>query len=159
MGSLPLTLRRNRPLQGAGRFVLFAMIGASGLVENQASVWLLVGSGMGYLAAAVAGTEIAPAWNFVWTERLVFHARSEGRWKRSAWFMIMNSAWLGLQVLVLYTLTEWAGLHLLDANLIAMIAPTAGRFLIADRAIWRNRQTSAVPYGRIELGLGNRDRA
>jgi putative flippase GtrA len=156
MSSIPLRLERlDRRLEGIARFVRFATIGVSGLLVNEGVVWLLAMAKVGYIAAAIAGTEIASAWNFVWTEQLVFHARGEGRWKRFAWFTIMNSVWLGLQVPVLFTLTEWAGLHPLDANLIAIVAATAGRFLIADRAIWGDRKGGATQYGRIEPGPGN----
>ena len=62
-----------------GRFVGFAVVGASGLVVNQVALWFLTSKvGVYYLLSAVVATQISTIWNFALVERFVFDGGHDG---------------------------------------------------------------------------------
>ena len=139
------------PLEGRGRsrfgrLLRFAAVGLSGLFVNQAALWAATdGIGIHYVVSAILATQLSTAWNFALSEWWVFKAERAGRWTRLFWFSVMNNAWLAARVPFLFVLTEWAGLHYLLSNFIALSASTLARFAIADTWIWTGR--GAGPLG------------
>ena len=70
----------NAPSGKVGRFVGFAVVGASGLVVNQMALWFLTSKlGVYYLLSAVLATQISTIWNFALVERFVFNDEHEDR--------------------------------------------------------------------------------
>ena len=129
-----------------GRLLRFAAVGVTGLVVNQLALWAATdGIGIHYVFSAILATQLSTAWNFALSEWWVFKAERTGRWTRLFWFAVMNNAWLAARVPFLFMLTEWAGLHYLLSNFIALAASTVGRFAIADTWIWTGR--GAGPLG------------
>jgi dolichol-phosphate mannosyltransferase len=129
-----------------GRLLRFAAVGLSGLFVNQAALWAATdGIGIHYVVSAILATQLSTAWNFALSEWWVFKAERAGRWTRLFWFSVMNNAWLAARVPFLFVLTEWAGLHYLLSNFIALSASTLARFTIADTWIWTGR--GAGPLG------------
>ena len=129
-----------------GRLFRFAAVGITGLVVNQLALWAATdGLGVHYVFSAILATQLSTAWNFALSEWWVFKAEKTGRWKRLFWFAVMNNAWLAARVPFLFVLTEWAGLHYLLSNFIALAASTAARFAIADTWIWSGR--GSAPLG------------
>ncbi|HET6770863.1 MAG TPA: GtrA family protein [Actinomycetota bacterium] len=123
-----------------GRLFRFAAVGITGLVVNQLALWAGTdGLGVHYVFSAILATQLSTAWNFALSEWWVFKAERSGRWKRLFWFAVMNNAWLAARVPFLFVLTEWAGLHYLLSNFIALAASTVARFAIADTWIWSGR--------------------
>ena len=129
-----------------GRLLRFGAVGLTGLVVNQLALWAATdGIGIHYVLSAVLATQLSTAWNFALSEWWVFKAERTGRWTRLFWFSVMNNAWLAARVPFLFVLTEWAGLHYLLSNFIALAASTLARFAIADTWIWTGR--GAGPLG------------
>jgi putative flippase GtrA len=123
-----------------GRLFRFAAVGITGLVVNQLALWAATdGLGVHYVFSAILATQLSTAWNFALSEWWVFKAERTGRWTRLFWFAVMNNAWLAARVPFLFVLTEWAGLHYLLSNFIALAASTVARFGIADSWIWSGR--------------------
>jgi dolichol-phosphate mannosyltransferase len=119
------------------RLLRFAAVGVSGLLVNQLALWAATdGFGVHYLLSAILATQFSTAWNFALSEWWVFKAERAGRSRRLFWFAVMNNAWLVARVPFLFMLTEWAGLHYLLSNFIALAASTVARFAIADTWIW-----------------------
>jgi dolichol-phosphate mannosyltransferase len=119
------------------RLFRFAAVGVSGLVVNQLALWAATdGLGIHYVVSALLATQLSTAWNFALSEWWVFKADRPGRGKRLFWFAVMNNGWLAARVPFLFVLTEWAGLHYLLSNFIALAASTLARFAIADTWIW-----------------------
>jgi dolichol-phosphate mannosyltransferase len=49
-----------------GRFLGFALIGATGLVVNQVALWVFTEKfGIYYLLSAILATQVSTVWNFV----------------------------------------------------------------------------------------------
>jgi putative flippase GtrA len=120
-----------------GRLFRFAAVGVSGLLVNQLALWAATdGVGIHYVVSAILATQLSTAWNFALSEWWVFKAERKGRFTRLFWFAVMNNAWLAARVPFLFMLTEWAGLHYLLSNFIALAASTLARFAIADTWIW-----------------------
>jgi dolichol-phosphate mannosyltransferase len=120
-----------------GRFLGFGLVGITGLVVNQAALFVFTSKlGIYYLLSAVIATQCSTVWNFVLVERLVYDGPSAGRGRRFVWFALMNNAWLILRVPILFALTERAGLSYLWSNAIALCTATVLRFAIADSMIW-----------------------
>ncbi|MEP6972836.1 MAG: GtrA family protein [Actinomycetota bacterium] len=128
------------PSSRMGRFLGFALVGASGLVVNEVALWVLTSKvNLYYLFAAVLATELSTVWNFALVERFVFDGGQEGRWGRLGWFALMNNLWLLVRTPFLYLLTDGAGLQPLISNAIVLGAMTLVRFGIADTFIWADR--------------------
>ena len=128
------------PSSRFGRFLGFAVVGASGLVVNQVALWFLTSKvGIYYLLSAVLATQISTVWNFALVERFVFDGGHEGRWVRLGWFALMNNLWLLVRTPFLYLLTESAGLNYLISNAVVLGAMTLVRFGIADSLIWADK--------------------
>jgi putative flippase GtrA len=123
-----------------GRFLGFALVGATGLVVNQVTLWILTEKvGIYYLLSAILATQVSTLWNFALVERWVFDGGTEGRWRRLGLFAIMNNAWLLLRTPFLFLLTEGVHVNYLWSNAIVLGAMTLVRFGIADRVIWADR--------------------
>ena len=117
----------------------FAAVGASGIVVNQLILWLWVaGAGRHYLLGAVVATQGSTAWNFYWTEHLVFpDAGTRRLWPRFWAFLVMNNSTLLLRVPLLALLTSFLGVNYLVSNLLTLVALFLLRFLVSDRLIWK----------------------
>ena len=128
------------PTSRGGRFIGFAVVGASGLVVNQVALWFLTSKmGIYYLLSAVIATQLSTIWNFALVERFVFDGGREGRLVRLGWFALMNNLWLLFRTPFLYLLTTGAGLNYLISNAVVLGAMTLVRFGIADNLIWADR--------------------
>jgi glycosyltransferase involved in cell wall biosynthesis len=153
---LLLTLRVKGVAPRALRFVL---VGASGLIVNQA---LLVAftdmGGLHYLLSAGLATQGSSLWNFTLTEGWVYHDRleSQGRFQRLGQFLIMNNGSLLLRVPFLALLTSGLGVHYVASNVITLLALALGRYLFSDQLIWggslkRARNTRLSPASGVRL--------
>ena len=92
------------------RFVQFVLVGASGLVVNQAAFWMFH-ERLGLFAglAAVLSTQFSTVWNFALVERFVFKGTDRHRWRRFGWWWVMNNAWLLLRIPFMYLLHNELG--------------------------------------------------
>jgi dolichol-phosphate mannosyltransferase len=128
-----------------GRFLGFALIGATGLVVNQVALWVFTEKfGIYYLLSAILATQVSTVWNFVLVERWVFDGGTEGRLRRLGLFWLMNNAWLLLRTPLLWVLTSAVHINYLWSNALVLGAMTLVRFGIADRLIWADRGSDGV---------------
>lgn len=128
-------------MESVVRLIKFGLVGATGLVVNQAVLWAATdGLGFHYLLSAVIASQISTLSNFALAERFVFDGRPDGRIWRLFWFSVMNNLWLVARLPFLYLLTDRVGMHYLLSNLIVLTSSTLLRFLISDRWIWGERQ-------------------
>jgi putative flippase GtrA len=133
---------RSRPtLRGLAALPVgrFALVGLSGIVVNQLTLWAMVdGLGLNYLLGAVLSAQSAIAWNFMLTERWVFGGRRTGAIApRAMGFALVANATLIFQVPLLALLTAVLGLHYLVSNALSVALGFGLRFLLSDRIIWR----------------------
>jgi dolichol-phosphate mannosyltransferase len=132
------------------RFAGFALVGASGLLVNMLLFWALaVESNMNYILAAVIATQGSTIWNFLLSERLVFHGQEKRRGypARMGLFFLMNNAALLLRGPLLVLFVAGFGTGKLLGNLASLLALTLIRFSIADTWIWApKRETRLHAY-------------
>ncbi|AEV87002.1 dolichol-phosphate mannosyltransferase [Actinoplanes sp. SE50] len=130
------------------RLLIFALIGLSGLLPNQAALWALNHlAGVHYLAAAVLANLVAVGWNFALTDTLLYRSRRAHRSLRSrlSRFFLLGNADLLLRIPLLALLVDGAHLGVLPANLVTLVVSFAARFLISDKVIYRARTLRPVP--------------
>lgn len=130
----------------AGRFGLFATVGATGLVVNTLLLAGLAGGlGLYYILAAVLATQGSTLWNYVLTERWVFR---RGRLRRRtshrmAMFFLVNNVALVLRIPLLYVFTTLGGIHYLLSNILTIAILLVIRFTLADTWIWATSSDDA----------------
>jgi dolichol-phosphate mannosyltransferase len=138
---------------GAQRFrmLAFALIGLSGLLPNQLTLWVLTGAGVHYLPAALLANLVAVGWNFALTDTLLYrnrrHRRLAGRLAR---FFLMGNADLVLRIPLLAVLVDGVHLGVLVANLVTLVTSFIVRFLISDKIIYRSKPSAAVDFTALE---------
>lgn len=130
------------------RFVKFCLVGGSGVLVNMGLLWFLTEvAGLFYLLSSVIAVEAAIANNFVWNELWTFHDRrrpgSHERLKRLAKFNAVSIGGLGINVAVLWFLTERLGLYYLVSNLFGIAAATLWNFFMNAVWTWRTSPPSS----------------
>ena len=137
----------------AGRYdtlIGFALVGATGIVVNQALLWALVSlGGVNYILAAVVATQGSTTWNYGLNELWVFRGRSPRghALERFLAFAAMNNAALLIRAPLLALLTSGFGIHYLVSNLITLVVLFATRFAVSDRLVWRTAAPVAATTG------------
>jgi dolichol-phosphate mannosyltransferase len=130
-----------------GPFVRFSITGGSGLVVNEAVLWLVTSLfGVHHLISPVFATLVSSTWNFTFTQLWVFRAeRSLAAWqKRLVPFYALSFAALLLREPIYAVLTDGLHVHYLISNLIAIAVLMVGRYLVARNVIWRPRRAAAL---------------
>jgi dolichol-phosphate mannosyltransferase len=135
---------------GATRLRMFgyAVVGASGLVPNLVTLWLLSGVfGLYHLAATVVANQVAIAWNFALTDLLLFRTRRHHRPfpARLSRFFAMGNADLVVRLPAVALLVGQLHVHYLKANVLALAVSVVLRFLVIDRLIYLHRPARTAP--------------
>ncbi len=142
-------MRRSSP-----RFVKFCVVGATGVVVNSGSLWLLTRqAGLDYRLASLVAIELAIANNFLWNARWTFRARTRvARPALGRMFLKFNLT-SGLTAMavnwgLLLLLKEKAGMGVGAANLVGIAAGTAANFLLSRGWAFRSGSGNAEDPGR-----------
>lgn len=129
------------------RMLVFGLIGVSGLLPNQATLWALNHlAGVHYLPAAVLANLVAVGWNFALTDALLYRSRRSSRsfQGRISRFFLLGNADLLLRIPLLALLVGGAHLGVLWANLVTLVISFVARFLVSDKVIYRPRALRQV---------------
>lgn len=120
----------------------FAVVGIIGIGVNALALlafteWLHIH----YAISAILASQVSTLHNFILTELWVFGGRDSRRHviTRYLAFNALNLSTLVVRVPILVLFTEWAGLHYLISNLIAIGVTFGLRYFIADNWIWAGR--------------------
>ncbi len=121
----------------AVRFVLFGLIGATGIVVNSAALWFFYHTlGWNHLIGAALATQASTTWNFVLVDTVIYRKRAHGtRLGRAVRFFTMNNLLLLARLPVFQLLID-RGLPILVANGITLMLLFVVRFVVSDRAIF-----------------------
>jgi dolichol-phosphate mannosyltransferase len=123
-----------------GRAIAFGLVGLSGFLPNLAMLQLLTTSGVHYVPATIAATQVAILWNFTLLDRFVYgrrrHRRIAGRLAR---FLALNNADLLLRIPLLALLIGHTHLTVLSATVITLLLASVVRFVVTDRVIYLRR--------------------
>jgi putative flippase GtrA len=132
-----------------GRFLLFGLVGVSGIAVNSAVLWLLHGHPLNvyYLLAAAIATQASTLWNFLLTDRLVFRSeKKRSSWSRMWRYFLMNNLALLLRLPLLAILVHATPLGVVPANVVTLVVLFLLRYVISDRLIFgRPANGAAVP--------------
>lgn len=134
----------NAPLT---RTLAFGAIGLSGFLPNLGVLWLLnTVLGLHYVPSAVLSTQVAILWNFALIDLLVFTGARRRRLRlRLLSFALLNNVDLAVRIPLLALLVEQAGMGVLPATAVTLVAAFAVRFLVTDRLIYLRQEASAAP--------------
>lgn len=128
------TLRLSGP---RGRMLGFLLIGASGVLPNLLATWALVRLGVPYLLAAILANQAAMLWNFLLIDFVLFHHRRAGHpaWRLARFAVLANADLIG-RIPLLSLLVRDAHLGPVWATGVTLLAASAVRFVITDRALY-----------------------
>ena len=118
----------------------FAVVGATGILVNQAALWMQVRyAGINYAVAAILATQVSTTWNFSLNELFVFRGRGarHGIATRFAAFWAVNTGTLLLRIPMLALLTSVMHINYLVSNLLTLVVLFVMRFAVSDQLIWR----------------------
>ncbi|MEV6300682.1 glycosyltransferase family 2 protein [Actinoplanes sp. NPDC051861] len=155
-----LTLLRlatmRHPRSAPGRMTGFAVAGALGTAVNSAALWLLGEvAGLPYLLAALLAVQVAIVWNFAVVDNLVMPPGDHARGRRFGRFLLLNNTLTPVHLGLLFALVQYAGMHYLPANVLAIVAVFLIRYAVTTRWVY------GAPLGlerlrraaRVRLGL------
>lgn len=132
---------------GLSRFFQFTAVGVSGLVVNTLflAFWTEV-VGLFYMLSLLLATQGSTLWNFLLSERVVFHDLHDrgGQFSRGAMFFMMNNIALLARGPIVYYLTSLLGFNYLVSNVLSMVVLLIVRYALADSLIWRLRPGKAT---------------
>ena len=124
------------------RFLKFCAVGLSGVLVNMGLLWLLTEvAGLFYLLSAAISIETSIISNFLLNDYFTFPDRRSPRAKsflnRLLKFNLVSLAGLGLNMGVLWLLTEVFGLYYLLSNLCGIAVATLWNYLVNTWWTWK----------------------
>jgi dolichol-phosphate mannosyltransferase len=132
--------------EGAIRFLKFGLVGLSGVLVNEGLLWLLTENlGLYYLLSAAIAVETAIITNFILNDIWTFRDRrtpgNRSLLGRGLKFNLVSLGGLGINIAILWTVTEVVGISYLISNLVGIAGATLWNFTINTLWTWR-----AKPY-------------
>ncbi|MDQ6670708.1 MAG: GtrA family protein [Chloroflexota bacterium] len=125
-----------------GRMLRFGAVGLLGVAINSALLWLLTERAeMYYLVSSIIATEVAILCNFALNHAWTFASPEDGQSvpMRLIKFNLVSFGGLGLTVTTLFALKQFAGIHYLVANLVAVGSGAVWNYVANRRWTWRVR--------------------
>jgi dolichol-phosphate mannosyltransferase len=123
------------------RLVKFGIVGTSGIVVNNAMLWLLVQNGLGDVAASVIATETAIITNFLGNALWTWREHKEGPWYKKFLMFQAISVFAGaLTVMLFWVFKNQLGMPLLVANTTAIFITFTINFMLNKRFTWGKAQ-------------------
>lgn len=124
------------------RFIKFCLVGLSGVLVNMGLLWLLTEfAGLFYLLSAAIGIETSIVSNFVLNDFFTFPDRRSTGVKsalsRLAKFNVVSLGGLGINMAILWLLTEHLGLYYLLSNICGIAAATLWNFSVNTLWTWK----------------------
>lgn len=149
LASLRVASIFGRHSQAVARALGFAAVGATGIAVNSLALFLFVSAvGTNLLLGAALATQVSTAWNYLFTDWLVFRGpKHRSGWTRFLGFAAINNTVLLLRLPLLSWLVHSVGVGYLLANVLTLVAAFVVRFLISDRYLFRiGAPMSLVPH-------------
>jgi dolichol-phosphate mannosyltransferase len=122
-----------------GCILRFGCVGLIGAVVNSALLWLLTEQAhMYYLSSSVLATEVAILANFTLNHTWTFATLHDDQrlMSRLVKFNVVSLGGLVLTVATLFVLTQFAGLHYMVANVIAIGFAATWNYVVNRRWTW-----------------------
>lgn len=124
------------------RFLKFCLVGLSGVVVNVGLLWFLTEfAGLYYLISAAISIETSIISNFVLNDIFTFHDRHQSGYglfcKRLTRFNLVSLVGLGINMGILWILTDILGIFYLASNLVGIAAATFWNYLVNTWWTWK----------------------
>ncbi|MCD6567779.1 MAG: glycosyltransferase family 2 protein [Dehalococcoidia bacterium] len=124
------------------RFAKFCLVGLSGVFVNMGLLWLLTEvAGLFYLLSAAISIETSVLTNFTLNDLFTFHdRRSSGikpLLKRLGKFNLVSLGGVGINMAILWLLTEHLGLYYLLSNLCGIAVATLWNYSVNTMWTWK----------------------
>ncbi|MEA3442149.1 MAG: glycosyltransferase family 2 protein [Chloroflexota bacterium] len=124
------------------RFVKFCLVGASGVLVNMGLLWSLTEiAGLFYLLSAAISIETSIISNFILNDFFTFpdrrSAEVKSRLSRLAKFNVVSLGGLGINMALLWLLTEHFGLYYLLSNICGIAAATLWNYFVNTWWTWK----------------------
>lgn len=135
-----------RPRGRSAGLARFGVVGASGIVVNEAAIALLVsGLGLHYVVGYLLATQCSTLWNFAFIETWAFRTASpkNRRWHRFVMLMVVNNIANVLTAPLYVAFTSGLGINYLVSNILTLAVVFVGRFAVAER-IWGGRAAAVT---------------
>ena len=132
------------------RFLRFCAVGASGVLVNEGILWLFTeGFGLFYLYAAIVSIEASIISNFILNNMWTFSDRRVANGSAFTRFSKYNLTCLigvGLNLSILWLLTEISGMHYLISNLFGIAVAVIWNYSASVRWVWMRgtKETASV---------------
>ena len=129
---------------GLVRFMKFCVVGTMGILVNEGLLWILTElSGLFYLISAVIGIETSILSNFtlndLWTFRDLRHSSMSTTMMRALKCNLVYVVGLTINIIILWTLTEFFDIRYLISNLFGIIAAVFWNYGGCLKWIWKRR--------------------
>jgi dolichol-phosphate mannosyltransferase len=139
-----LSARRGAAWEEWERILRFAAVGCTGIIVNTGILWILTGyAGIYYLVSSVIAIEVSILSNFFLNDRWTFGKgmTQGGRTlaERIGMFHAVSAGGAAINWLVLFTLTQYAGLFYLVSNLAGIFAGFIWNYLVNRNVTWSRR--------------------
>lgn len=139
------------------RLFRFALVGAAGLVVNEAALAIVLrGTDLPAWSGPIIATQCSTVFAFLLIEHWAFRAKSHDRplWHRFGMFWAINNVALLGRSPIIVGLSAGFGMDILWSNLVSLGVLTLVRFFIADSIIWGNKaETTTSPASAESFGL------
>lgn len=121
------------------RFILFGLVGGSGVAVNIAALWLLVGTGIGFSSAQLGATTLAMASNYMLNNTLTYRDR-----RRRGWRLLTGFGSFATLCSIGVVANVGLATFIYDWNKMWLLAGLAGAFI---GSVWNYAATSAITWG------------
>ena len=123
------------------RFLKFCVVGVSGVLVNEGLLWLLTdGFGLFYLYSAIVSIEASIISNFTLNNIWTFRDRrlaSDNIFIRLLKYNLTCLIGVGLNIFVLWLLTEILGMHYLISNIFGIVVAFIWNYTASVKWIWK----------------------
>ena len=119
------------------RFIKFNIVGLTGIGVNEGLLYLFTSLGLYYIYSGAIAVEASILSNFILNDIWTFKDRRSGsRIGRLLKFNILMLIGLLINLIVLYALTEWTGLHYMISNLFGIGVAVLFRYVSSIKWAW-----------------------
>ena len=128
-------------LLGIPTVIKFAMVGGSGMSIRMAGMYILVDlAGVNYLLAYALLFVVVMSWNYTWNSLWTFPDKARSFLGFLKYCMVGLIA-LGVGQLILYLLTDLAGLWYIASTAVAIVVGFIVNFTISKKWVWAKERT------------------
>ncbi|MBQ3718512.1 MAG: glycosyltransferase [Methanomicrobium sp.] len=124
------------------KLLKFGCVGLSGIFVNTGILYILTEyAGLYYLLSSLFAIEASIITNFLlndsWTFNEKVNSRIAEKWKRFVSFEVISVLGVAINMGVLYTLTEFAGIWYILSNIVGILVAFAWNFYVNRHVTWK----------------------